>query len=179
MLRLLKATWRVVDQKDKKNGKNVLGNMKSCFYQNKKKLQKMNSNEEMKSGITLYQKKINIMNNKITDLEHEAFKALDEVYAKQEEQREKNNQEIIKKVKTLISNQKFISINKFLSENEINVFESIVSEKEVIGEKQKEENYWFKYIYIKQWTSYSCDDFKGYLFFPLTEDKFLKVYYEC
>lgn len=43
----------------------------------------------------------------------------------------------------------------------------------------KKYKHFLKYEYCQQWTGMSCDDYEGYLFYPLPNGKFMKIWYNC
>lgn len=84
---------------------------------------------------------------------------------------------IMKNVLRIVGRKKIEDIFKYLEEDIDCEPICIVSKDKIKGKKQTEEEYWFKYVYITQWTQSCCDDYHGVIFIPLNKDDFLKVVY--
>lgn len=47
------------------------------------------------------------------------------------------------------------------------------------GEKQRDKYGIFKEVWVRQWTGYECDDYYGFIYARLADDRWLKIPYAC
>lgn len=81
---------------------------------------------------------------------------------------------------TILSDIEQKELKKFLMLDCQEVFNfQIVDENDIIGEKQLEENYWFKFIYLVQSCGYTGDDYSGIIWIPLKDGNFFRFSYVC
>ena len=85
---------------------------------------------------------------------------------------------ILNIVKKRLPNYKFKKILEYTGDCSYTYNYAIVNKSKITGEKQKE-NYWFKYVYIKQWTEEAHSNYHGIIYIPIGRRDFLKFEYSC
>lgn len=124
----------------------------------------------------------NLDNSEYTPSESEFMSDYTKMILEEEEKERIQNEDVLSKIKPLVSENYFDAINLFLYDDEHGIWGNLMLVDKPIGEWQDELNEWnddtywlvLKGMYVNQSCGYTGDDYNGTLEIKITDDLFLR-----